>query len=264
MLILHQVPVLIQKPFGENLAQARSLLALCRGKGLRAAVNFQLRSAPAIVAARCLIAQGAIGEVHEVEVRIRVHTPWELWTFLERAPRLEIPYHSIHYIDLIRSFLGEPRAVQAKTVKHPKAPRLASTRSAIILDYGDLIRATITTNHGHEFGPDHQESTVAWEGTRGAIRVRLGVLLNYPLGEPDALSLCTLDAAGRPSDWREIPIEGNWFPHGFIGPMSSLMRHVAGESPELPTSVADAVKTMAVVEAAHQASDHGGVPVPGG
>jgi predicted dehydrogenase len=95
-------PVLIQKPFGENLAEARALLEICRRKKLRAAVNFQLRYAPYIAAARELIASGAIGDVHDMEVRVTVYMPWQLWTFLEGIPRVEILYHSIHYVDLIR------------------------------------------------------------------------------------------------------------------------------------------------------------------
>lgn len=254
--------VLMQKPFGENLERARALLALCRRKRLRAAVNFQLRYAPCILAARHLITAGVIGEVHDLEVRVTVYMPWQLWTFLEGLPRVEILYHSVHYVDLIRSFLGEPRGVYAKTVKHPKTAKLASTRTNIALDYGDTLRANITANHGHEFGPRHQESYVKWEGTRGAIKARLGLLLNYPQGEPDALEVCTLDPAGHPGEWRSLELAGRWYPHAFIGTMAALMRFAAGETAELPTRVEDAFKTMAVVEAAYQSSAAGATPIP--
>src|ERR1022692_4060294 len=53
------------------------------------------------------------------------------------------------------------------------------------MDYGDMVRANIQTNHGHAYGPKHQESYAKWEGTRGAIKTRLGVLLDYPRGLPD-------------------------------------------------------------------------------
>jgi predicted dehydrogenase len=254
--------VLLQKPFGENLAQARALLAMCRHRRLRAAVNFQLRYAPYVAAARELVANGAIGDLHDMEVRVTVYMPWHLWTFLEGIPRVEILYHSVHYFDLIRSFLGDPRGVHAKTVKHPKTQRLASTRTNIALDYGDLIRANITTNHGHGFGLDHQESYVKWEGTRGAIKARLGLLMNYPKGEPDALEICTLNADDRPGPWRPVAFEGSWYPHAFIGTMASVMRFVDGETTGIPTSVEDAFKTMAVVEAAYESSAHGATPVP--
>jgi len=254
--------VLMQKPFGENLAQARELLALCRQKSLCAAVNFQLRFAPCIAAARALIAQGAIGDLHDLEVRVTVDMPWHLWTFLEGIPRMEILYHSIHYVDLIRSFLGEPRGVHARTVKHPRTQRLASTRTNIALDYGDTLRANITTNHGHAFGRLHQESYVKWEGTRGALKAKLGLLLDYPRGEPDTLDLCQLDADGRAGPWQPVPIGGNWYPHAFIGPMAGLQRFASGEATELPTRVDDAIRTMAVVEAAYQSNEQGGTPIP--
>src|SRR5581483_7002833 len=144
-------PVLLQKPMGHNLAEARMIVDACRVKRLKAAVNFQLRFAPAIVKARQLIDQGEIGDLHDMEVRVTVYTPWHLWSFLEQAPRLEILYHSIHYVDLIRSFLGDPSRVYARTVKHPSISKLASTRTNIIMDYGDLVRANITTNHGHVY-----------------------------------------------------------------------------------------------------------------
>jgi predicted dehydrogenase len=254
--------VLVQKPFGEDLAAARSLLALCRRKRLQAAVNFQLRTAPGVAAARRLVDAGAIGELHDIEVRVTVYTPWQLWTFLEGIPRVEILYHSIHYVDLVRSFLGEPRGVHAKTVRHPSAPRLAATRTTLALDYGDTVRATITTNHGHAFGPRHQESYVKWEGTRGALKLRLGLLLDYPRGESDTLEQCSLAANGQPGDWQVVPLEGNWFPHAFVGPMASLMRFANGESTELPTRVEDAFHTMAVVEAAYESSTRGATPIP--
>lgn len=255
-------PVLIQKPFGEDLPQARALLALCQRKRLRAAVNFQLRYAPCIAAARRLIAEGAIGEVHDVEVRVTVHMPWHLWTFLEGLPRVEILYHSVHYIDLVRSFLGEPRGIYAKTVKHPRTTRLASTRTNIAFDYGDLLRANITTNHGHDYRQDHAESYVKWEGTRGAIKARLGLLLNYLRGEEDALEICRVDDREVPGEWQRVPFEGNWYPHAFVGTMASLMRFANGETTELPTRVEDAIRTMAVVEAAYESNARGATPIP--
>lgn len=263
--VLRELPdgaaVLIQKPFGEDLAQARALLRLCQVKRLRAAVNFQLRFAPAIMAARRLIADGAIGDVHDMEVRVTVHMPWHLWSFLATAPRLEIIYHSIHYVDLIRSFLGEPRGVYAKTVRHPSTPQLAATRTTMALDYGDFVRATITTNHAHDYGPRHQESYVKWEGTRGVIRTQLGLLLNYPQGGADSLEICTKESGLSATEWREIPVNGTWFPHAFIGTMDSLQRFAAGETSELPTRVDDAFRTMAVVEAAYESSAHGATPI---
>jgi predicted dehydrogenase len=253
--------VLIQKPMGETLEHARQIHALCRSKKLTAAVNFQLRYAPYILAARSLIEQGVIGEVHDMEVRVTVYMPWHLWKFLEGIPRVEILYHSVHYLDLIRSFLGNPRGVYARTVQHPDTINLASTRSSIILDYGDRLRANIQTNHGHKFGLKHQESYVKWEGTGGAIKAQLGLLMNYPEGEPDALEYCVMDG-DRAESWQNVPLEGSWYPDAFVGTMAGLMRRLNGETTDLATSVDDAIQTMALVEACYESSAHGATSFP--
>jgi predicted dehydrogenase len=270
--VLAQLPegaaVLIQKPMGENLADARAILDLCLRKRLLAAVNFQLRFAPCVMVARALLERKAIGNLHDVEIRVTCHMPWERWTFLFGIPRMEIVYHSIHYVDLVRSLFGEPSGVYCKTLKHPKQMQLASTKTAIVLDYGDTRRATVTTNHGHEFGPRHQESFLKLEGTSGAIKARLGVNLDYPRGLPDDLEYCQLGAAaphGAPPvgpRWLSVPLVGSWVPHAFIGTMASLMRRVDGETSELPTAVDDAFRTMAVVEACYESSSRGATPVP--
>ncbi|MEM7734488.1 MAG: Gfo/Idh/MocA family oxidoreductase [Deinococcota bacterium] len=265
--VLEQLPdhvtVLIQKPLGNDLAEAKKLQTLVEAKALTAAVNFQLRFAPFVLAAKSLIAQGVIGDLHDMEVRVCVYTPWQLWQFLETLPRMEILYHSIHYLDLMRDMLGEPNSVYAKTIKHPNTPKLASSRSSIILDYGDTIRSVISTNHGHNFGLKHQESFIKWEGTKGAIKATMGLLMNYPQGEADSFEYCTL-AEGQPlqcPQWQSLALEGTWFPDAFIGSMTSLMHFAEGSSPTLPTATHDALKTMQLVEAAHISNDEGGVRI---
>jgi predicted dehydrogenase len=252
--------VLIQKPLGENLTQARRIVQCCQEKRLRAAVNFQLRYAPYVMAARSVIEDGAIGELHDMEVRVTVYTPWHLWTFMQGIPRVEILYHSVHYLDLLRSFFGDPRAVYAKTLKHPISPHLSSTRSTLILDYGETIRACVSANHGHVFGLRHQESFIKWEGTRGAIVAKMGLLMNYPQGEPDEMEYCTLRDSALPR-WNTVKIDGSWFPDAFIGTMASVMRWVDNASEKAATAVEDAFRTMALVEAAYRSSDRGGEPV---
>lgn len=80
---LNQLPdgcgVLIQKPMGDYFAQSLAILDVCRRKRLAAAINCQLRFAPYVSAARYLIGQGLIGEVYDMEVRVTISTPWEIF-----------------------------------------------------------------------------------------------------------------------------------------------------------------------------------------
>jgi predicted dehydrogenase len=258
--VLPQLPdgaaVLIQKPMGETLAEAVAIERLCREKGLIAAVNFQLRWAPVMQLARRYALAGLLGDVHEMEVHVSVFMPWDLWSFLATCPRLEILYHSIHYVDLCRAWFGNPRKVLAKTVRNPMTPALAATRSIIVLEYDDWKRISISANHAHTYSGT-QRSQVTWEGTEGALEAIMGVNLDYPIGKPDRLRY-----ARRGGDWEIVPTEGNWFPDAFMGSMGSLQAFVAGATTELPTRVSDALDTMRTVEAAYISSQLDGQALP--
>lgn len=258
--ILEQLPegaaVLIQKPMGHDLAGARRILSCCTARGLVAAVNFQLRFSPGMLALRDLVTARALGTLVDIDVRVVIDQPWHLWTFLEGAPRLEVLYHSIHYIDAIRWIAGEPRSVYCRAVAHPSTPQLRDTRSSIILDYGDGLRCSLVMNHTHRAGPKHQASQMTVEGLGGAVRLTWGVNFDYPSGPPDTMEMTGVDG------WQHVPLRGSWFTEAFEGPMSNLQRYVAGEDPELVGSVHDAIKTMAVVEACYESSARGGTRIP--
>jgi predicted dehydrogenase len=258
--ILAQLPrgaaVLIQKPMGPDLATARAIHACCRDRGLTAAVNFQLRFSPNVLALRDLLTRGELGAIVDVDVRIVIDQPWHRWTFLETAPRLEVPYHSIHYLDAIRWLVGEPSGVYCRVVTHPAFPGFADTRSSIILDYGDRIRCSLTLNHTHRAGPRYRSSQMIIEGVDGAARLTWGVNLDYPNGPADTMEIA------RGGEWSNVALRGSWFTSAFEGPMSNLQRVVAGEDRELVSPVDDALRTMAVVEACYTSSATGGTPIP--
>lgn len=175
--------------------------------------------------------------------------------FLYELPRTEILYHSIHYIDLIRSFLGNPESMYAKTTKHPLQTELASVRSSVIMDYGDEIRANILTNHSHQFGTAHQQSYIKLEGTHGAVRIQMGLLMNYPQGLEDKFEYIS---EGQ-KEWKTKHVQGSWFPHAFIGSMEQVMLAAEGRIERPDNSVEDCIDTMACVEAAYRSSESGGV-----
>jgi len=241
--------ILIQKPMGGDLTAATEILKICRRKNLTTAVNFQLRFAPMMLALKDAIAKGWLGEVVDFDVLLALSTPWQLWEFLLKAPRVEIALHSVHYLDLIRQVLGDPKGVHAKTLGHPNHT-VAQTRTSAILDYGDTVRCNLSINHDHAFGRKYQACEFRVCGTEGAAYLKLGVNLDYPSGEPDILQIYPRGGDG----WIDVPLKGTWFPDGFVGRMANLQRFVAGEDAELVGSVEDAWNTMALVEAAYQSS----------
>lgn len=260
--VLQQLPnnafVLLQKPMGENLKEAKAILTLVKEKNITAAVNFQLRYAPYILAAKKIIDSGNFGVINDIEINVNVFTPWHLWNFLNNAPRVEILYHSIHYIDLIRNLLGNPKSVYAKTTRHPSMPQLASVRSNIIMDYGDMVAANILTNHCHNYGTPKQQSYIKIEGSKGAIKINFGALIDYPRGAADSFEYVLLEEGAAP-EWKTLNVEGSWFPHAFIGSMEQVLLAANKQIKQPDNSVEDCIHTMACVEAAYLSSEQGGV-----
>ena len=252
--VLHKIPVgssvLIQKPMGESLQEAEEILKCCNERNLVAGVNFQLRHAPYIQKVKQMIESGDIGELHDVGVRLNVNTPWHLWDFLKTKDRVEILYHSIHYIDMVRYFLGEPSRIMAKTTIDPRMKDMSATRSSIIMDYGAVVRANINTNHGMKWGIRNQESYFKFEGTKGAVKITVGVYLDYPKGKPDKFEYIIEGM----EDWEEKTITGSWFPDAFVGPMEGLMKKTLDSNFNYINDINDAVKTMKWVEMCYTVS----------
>jgi predicted dehydrogenase len=248
--------VLLQKPMGLDLAAATEIHAICAARRLTASVNFQLRYSPMMLAIADAIRKKQFGALTEIEVRINLVTPWHLFPHLKPNPRVEIVSHSIHYLDAIRALVGNPTGVFARSFGHPDSD-LADTRTSMILDYGDALRVVLSINHHHDFGRQFADAQFRVEGTSGAAVAKLGVLLDYPTGEPDELWF-----AQRGGPWAQIPLSGAWFPDAFVGPMANLQRFAAGEDATLLTAVADAWQTMALVEACYLSNTQPGTPLP--
>jgi predicted dehydrogenase len=248
--------VVIQKPMGSDLASADAILRVVRARRLRAAVNFQLRFAPALLALKDAIGRGMLGDVIDVDGLLAVDTPWHLFAFLADLPRVEILLHSIHYLDAIRDILGNPAGVHARTMGHPSST-VSNTRSSLILDYGPQVRCALSINHNHSFGRKYQACEFRICGTKGAAYVKLGVNLDYPKGELDELWLNT--GAG----WLEVPLVGNWFIEAFVGRLTQVMRFAVGDDAVLEGSAEDAWHTMALVEAAYESAAKPAHPIKG-
>ncbi|HLX97390.1 MAG TPA: Gfo/Idh/MocA family oxidoreductase, partial [Roseiarcus sp.] len=85
--VLERMPlgssVLVQKPMGADLDSATAILKICRDRKLIAAVNFQLRFAPMMLAVRDALDRGLLGRLVDVEVHLAILTPWAMFAFLK-------------------------------------------------------------------------------------------------------------------------------------------------------------------------------------
>ncbi|WP_412050095.1 Gfo/Idh/MocA family protein [Hoeflea sp. Naph1] len=245
---------LLQKPLGPDGDAAREIVAALKARDITAATNFQLRFTPSMLAIEDAVRKGLFGEVVDVDVHLAVYMPWELWSFIPHMKAVEMPLHSIHYLDWIRGLLGEPDSIFAKAVKHPRYPDLADARSSIILDYGDRVRCALSLNHTYNFGPEHIDATIRVEGTRGAAHLTVGYLIDYVQPVPERLEIVT-----EGNSWKHLPLTGERMPDSFAYVMANLQRFAAGEDDSLVTDVTDSMRTMFLVDAGLESSRKGGV-----
>ena len=82
---------------------------------------------------------------------------------LAKASRLELVYHSIHYVDLVRDLVSpfEPTALHCRTSRHAAMPELSPVRSAIALEFehDPMLYVNIYTNHHHRWGRNTHNHT---------------------------------------------------------------------------------------------------------
>jgi predicted dehydrogenase len=172
----------IEKPVGLTAEDARAVADAVAKAGVQSTVGFNYRNAPAVAAARELIASGEIGTV--THVRIRLFSDYaahpesaQTWRYeRERGGSGVLGDLASHGVDLARFLLGEIASLAADTAVF--VPERARPTGAT---------AGHTRSAGGELGPVENEDYVSCllrfaSGARGvleACRVSVGEQNNY-------------------------------------------------------------------------------------
>ena len=244
--------LLCQKPLAVDMKTAEGLVADADARGLKLAVNQQLRFEEGIAVARAMVQAGWIGQPTTMSVTVNVVTDWGMWPWMESSDRLEIMYHSIHYFDAIRSILGDPELVWCTGSRTPGQSAKGETRTMSTLVFSGDVRALVHATHTNIAGDF--EATFRIDGSEGSIKGTLGLLYDYPHGRPDTLAVYsrTLPTDG----WLPYPVTTRWLPDAIAGPMGSLLEAIAKDKAPA-TSGADNLKTLLLVEALYRSMDSG-------
>lgn len=244
--------MLCQKPFVRDLARGWALIAQAQKAGVLLAVNQQLRSDEGIAVARAVAEAGWIGDLTAMSFTVDICTDWTAWQWLADSERLEINFHSIHYLDAIRSILGDPASVFCVGGRRPGQVVGGETRTMSTLVFDSGAHALLHVNH-ENLGGDHR-AEFRLDGSAGSVRGTLGLLYDYPRGRPDTVEVFSTKV---PTDgWFAYPVTRRWLPDAFIGPMAGLLRWIAtGE--RAATAAEDNMSTLALVEALYRSMETG-------
>jgi predicted dehydrogenase len=233
--------LLCQKPFADEYAKAVRSVELAEQAKVKIAVNQQMRWDAGIRCARLLIAEGWLGTPTYATIQVHCKTDWSLWPWIYQGKRLEIMFHSIHYIDSLRYLFGEPATVFTSGTRGPGETTEAETKTLSIWEYPSGLQVLIDVCH--TTWQDDPYAIFRFEGTEGVIKGTIGLMYNYPSGRPDTLEFMS---NRNPGYWFSARLQSMWIPDAFVGPMASLMCAIEeGSEPE--TSGRDNLHTLQIV-----------------
>lgn len=239
--------MLCQKPLSNTFSEAVKIVDLAKKAGVKQALQHQMRWDAGIAASRDMIQKGMIGIPTDAQIQVGCETPWHMWPWLASAPRLEVMYHSIHYLDSLRSILGDPEWVTSRHTRYAEQGNVqAETKTVTVMDYADGLQALVAVNHYNLHGETY--AIFRFIGTEGAIEGTIGLMYDYPNGRPD-----TLVYRQKGKDPVEVILDEMWIPDAFVGPMASLMQAI--ETDGIPfTDSEDNLNTLRVVNAAYKSA----------
>ena len=246
--------ILAQKPLGVNYQQAKEIVNKCESAGIILSVNQNMRFDHSVRACKDLLQQELIGDPVLATIDMRAIPHWMPWQ--QRQGWVTLRIMSIHHLDTLRYWLGDPIRVFCSTREDPRTAESFEHHDGIclyILEFENGVRASAWDDVWA--GPSNEGSAadigINWriEGTTGMARGTIG-WPKYPERTPSTLDYTNTqlgDVWIKPR-WDEV-----WFPDAFVGTMAQLL--VALESNTEPEiSAHDNLKTMALVEACYISS----------
>ncbi len=252
--IARKLPVLMEKPVTDTVAQGRRLCDAAEAAGVPLMVGHQRRHNPILRSARQLIADGVVGR----PVSVTAMATWlKPDTYFEPQWRRQagggpVLINLIHDIDLLRFLIGEIESVQAMTSNAVRGYEVEDT-AGVLMRFACGAVAVLAVS----------DATVApwnWDLTAGeaAHYAQLDVNSHHISGTEGSLTLPRLDVwryAGR-RGWHE-PLTQTRTPVHRADPYVEQMRHLraVAEGRETPVcSGVDGLRTLEAALAVHEAA----------
>lgn len=246
--------ILAQKPLGVDYREAVRAVEACEKAGIVLAVNQNMRYDQSVRAGKTLIEDGRLGTpvFATIDMRGIPHLmPWQ-----EELGWVTLRIMSIHHIDCLRHWFGDPARIYCSTRPDPRT-KFPHTDGicTYILEYDSGLRCVVIddvwTGPAREGCP--ADLAIRWriEGTQGLAMGDIGWVKN-PYTTPSSIRYALAGDAGfHKPRWTE-----SWFPDAFAGTMGQLLAALStGTEPAI--SGRDNLKTMALVEAAYLSAREG-------
>ena len=249
----HIKAILAQKPLALSLKEAIKLRNEAEKAGKILSVNQNMRYDQSMRVLKQIMDSGALGDIVFAQIDMHAIPHWQ--AFLADYDRLTLANMSVHHLDVLRFLFGDPQEITTLTRKDPRTAFDHSdgiTVSTLRFPSGVLAVSLEDVWSGPREKGYRDDQHINWrvDGTRGVAKGTIG----WPTGVASTLTYASTQTTG--GEWVTPSWDTMWFPHAFIGVMEQLQHAVkTGTPPAL--SVADNVKTMALVEAGYRSMASG-------
>lgn len=242
------LPVICQKPFAENLIDARAMVDACERAGVTLMVHENFRWQAPIRAVRALLARDRIGEVFWGRVSFRsAYDVFSGQPYLATSDRFIIEDLGIHMLDIARFLFGDVSHLSAATRTVNPSIRGEDVATMLMVHesgVNSICDCSYATSLQEELFP---QTLLEIDGSRGTIRLSA----NYEL---------TIHSEGVTEKHMVAPVLHDWASrpwHNIQESVYNIQQHWAAclasqRAPE--TSGRDNLKTMALVAAAYQSA----------
>jgi predicted dehydrogenase len=239
--------ILAQKPLALNYRDAEEAVRCCERAGIVLSVNQNMRYDPSVYAVNSLLQGGYFGAPVFATIDMRAILHWQAWQASTGSATLRIM--SIHHLDCMRYWFGEPERVFTSTRPDPRTAFPHSDGiCTTILEYKSGLRCVIIddvwTGPAKEGCPGDPRIEWRIEGLDGLATGNIGWCKD-PFTTPSTMRY----ARKGDAEFSEFAPKASWFPDAFGGTMCQLL--IALETGQAPAIGArDNLKSIALVEAA--------------
>ena len=245
------VHVICQKPFAENMVDARAMVAAVEAAGKTLMVHENFRWQSPIQTALNVIQSGDIGEPYFCRVSFR--SGYDVFSgqpYLAEGQRFIIEDLGIHILDIARAFLGDVHQMTA-TTQRINANIKGEDVATMLLKHNSGATSVVDCSYATKRLPEtFPQSLLEIDGTLGTLRLDAGYQLTVQAENETRKDVSPPVLAWAQKPWHNIQESVLAIQQHFVDSIAN------GLEPD--TSGADNLKTLALVEAAYLSAAQGG------
>jgi D-apiose dehydrogenase len=245
------IPVICQKPFAENLNDAKAMVSACAHANVPLMVHENFRWQSALMRVHAVLNAGLVGKAFWGRVSFRsAYDVFSGQPYLADGERFIVEDLGIHALDVARFLLGDVRSLSARLTRvNPKIK--GEDVATMMLDHGAGVTSIVDCSYASILESENfPETLIEIDGTEGSIRLSK----NYHLTISTKQGSTHEDVSPPLLHWAQKP----W--HNIQESVLNIQQHwvkCLRENVAPATSGADNLKTFSLVEAAYESAATG-------